>query len=240
MLVRFLEFSIETPDIRASLEFYARLGFAEAPVGDAWTHPYAVVTDGRVCIGLHQTTLPAAMIMTFVKPGLREHLDDFEAHGARFEFRHLGNEVFNEVGWCDPSGHLIRVVEARTFSPNEAAPQGDIGCGYFAEIALPTTSLTASRQFWENLGFVAMDEAPLPLPHVSCTSDTLDVGLYTAREISRPTLVFDSDDVAATLQRLATRGIVPLAHLPAALRQSRAAILLAPEGTPLLLASGLD
>jgi hypothetical protein len=180
------------------------------------------------------------MIMTFVKPRLSEHLDAFEIHGARFEFRHLGNEVFNEVGWCDPSGHLIRLVEARTFSPGEAEPPGNARCcGYFAEIALPTTSLKASRRFWENFGFVAIADNPSPLPHVSCTSDTLDVGLYKAREIPRPCLVFDSDDVAATLQRLAAAGILPLPHLPAALRRQSAAMLLAPEGTPLLLASGL-
>jgi len=240
MLGRFLELSIETPDIGASLEFYARLGFAEAAVGDAWAHPYAVVTDGRICIGLHQTTLPAPMMMTFVKPGLISHLDSFETLGARFEFRHVGNDVFNEVGWCDPSGHLIRVVEARTFSPHEARHAADqLCCGYFAEVALPTTNLEASREFWEKFGFVAMEESSLPLPHIACTSDTLDVGLYTAREIPRPYLLFDSDDVAATVHGLAARGAQPLAHLPEALRRQSAAVLLAPEGTPILLASGL-
>ena len=46
MLGRFLEFSVETPDIPASLEFYGKIGFSQAKVGDAWDHPYAVVTDG--------------------------------------------------------------------------------------------------------------------------------------------------------------------------------------------------
>ena len=48
MLGRFLEFSVETPDIPASLEFYGKLGFSQAKVGDAWDHAYAVVTDGRI------------------------------------------------------------------------------------------------------------------------------------------------------------------------------------------------
>jgi len=240
MLGRFLELSIEAPDIRASLDFYSKLGFFEAAVGDTWPHPYAVVTDGRICIGLHQTNLPAPMMMTFVKPELRKHLDAFEAQGARFEFRHLGDEVFNEVGWCDPSGHLIRIVEARTFSPIDAAPLGVApGCGYFAEVALPTTSLEASCHFWEKFGFVALGESALPLPHVCCTSDTLDVGLYPTRDIPRPYLLFDSDGVEASLQRLAAQGIEPLANLSAALRSQAANVLLAPEGTPILLASGL-
>ena len=61
MLGRFLEYSIATPDIRASLEFYAKLGFSQAEVGEAWPHPYAVVTDGRICLGLHQHSRPGAV-----------------------------------------------------------------------------------------------------------------------------------------------------------------------------------
>jgi len=69
VLGRFLEFSLATPDIQASLDFYSRVGFSQADVGEAWQHPYAVVTDGRICLGLHQQALPAPT-MTFVKPDL--------------------------------------------------------------------------------------------------------------------------------------------------------------------------
>jgi len=55
VLGRFLEFSLATPDIRASLDFYTGLGFSSADVGDAWPHPYAVVTDGRICLGLNKS-----------------------------------------------------------------------------------------------------------------------------------------------------------------------------------------
>ena len=48
MLGRFLEFSLATPDIQASLDFYSRLGFSQAAAGEAWFHPYAVVTDGSL------------------------------------------------------------------------------------------------------------------------------------------------------------------------------------------------
>ena len=59
MLGRFLEYSVATPDVAASLEFYIKLGFSPAEVGEAWPHPYAVVTDGRIHLGLHQHPLPA-------------------------------------------------------------------------------------------------------------------------------------------------------------------------------------
>ena len=85
MLGRFLEFSIATPDIRASLDFYGKLGFTQAQVGEAWTHPYAVVTDGRICLGLHQEFIPAPAV-TFVKPDLLRHLVRSNGLGCNSNF----------------------------------------------------------------------------------------------------------------------------------------------------------
>jgi catechol 2,3-dioxygenase-like lactoylglutathione lyase family enzyme len=237
VLGRFLEFSLATPDIQASLDFYTKLGFSQAEVGDAWAHPYAVVTDGRISLGLHQHAIPAPSV-TFVKPDLLKHLWDLEALGLEFEFRHLGNDVFNEVGWFDPSGHLIRLVEARTYSPAKRGVTELSRCGYFLEIALPTPNLDASKAYWEHFGFVGMDELEDRLPHISCTSDHIDLGLYDPAHFRRPTLRFEVDDVGGSLARLAEIGLSPNGELPPPLRHMPAAVLTAPEGTPILLSQG--
>jgi catechol 2,3-dioxygenase-like lactoylglutathione lyase family enzyme len=234
VLGRFLEFSLATPDIQASLDFYSRVGFSQANVGEAWQHPYAVVTDGRICLGLHQRALPAAA-MTFVKPNLLKHVDGLEELGLEFEFRRLGNDVFNEVGWFDPSGQLIRLIEARTFSPSKRAGIDTSQCGYFIEIALPTPDLQESKSYWERFGFVGIDETNDRLPHISCTSDYVDLGLYEPSHLRRSTLRFEVDDVGGALARLAEIGISPAGEIPAPLRQVPAAVLVAPEGTPILL-----
>jgi catechol 2,3-dioxygenase-like lactoylglutathione lyase family enzyme len=234
VLGRFLEFSLATPDVQASLDFYTKLGFSQAKVGDAWAHPYAVVTDGRIHLGLHQHAIPAPSV-TFVKPDLLKHLAALEAVGLEFEFRHLGNDVFNEVGWFDPSGHLIRLVEARTYSPAKRGVADMSLCGYFLEIALPTRNSEASKAYWEQFGFVGMDEPEDRWPHISCTSDYIDLGLYDPAHFRRPTLRFDVEDVGAALARLAQIGVSPDGELPPPLRQTPAAVLTAPEGTPILL-----
>ena len=234
MLGRFLEFSLATPDIQASLDFYARLGFSHAEVGEAWQHPYAVVTDGRICLGLHQQALPAPS-MTFVKPDLLKHIDSLEELGLEFEFRRLGNDVFNEVGWFDPSGQLIRLIEARTFSPSKRSGTDTSRCGYFIEIALPTPDLQESKSYWERFGFVGIDDTDDRLPHISCTSDYVDLGLYEPSHLRRSTLRFEVDDVGGALARLAEVGVSPAGEIPAPLRQVPAAVLVAPEGTPILL-----
>ena len=234
MLGRFLEVSLSTPDIQASLDFYVKLGFSQAEVGDAWPHPYAVVTDGRIHLGLHQAEIPAPS-MTFVKPDLLKHIDSLEELGLDFEFRRLGNDVFNEVGWFDPSGQLIRLIEARTFSPSKRAGTDTSRCGYFIEIALPTPDLQESKSYWERFGFVGIDETNDRLPHISCTSDYVDLGLYEPSHLRRSTLRFEVDDVGGALARLAEIGISPAGEIPAPLRQVPAAVLVAPEGTPILL-----
>ncbi len=234
MLGRFLEFSLATPDIRASLDFYTKLGFTQAETGDAWPYPYAVVTDGRICLGLHQQTLPAPSL-TFVKPGLLKHLDALEELGVEFEYRRLGNDVFNEVGWLDASGHRVKLVEARTFSPTKRSALDTSRCGYFLEIALPAPGLEAAKAYWERLGFVGIDEWDGRLPHVSCTSDTIDLGLYDPAQLHRPALRFEVDDVKETSARLADAGIEPAQAVPAPLQPIAATILNAPEGTAIWL-----
>jgi catechol 2,3-dioxygenase-like lactoylglutathione lyase family enzyme len=235
MLGRFLEFSLATTDIRASLDFYISLGFSQAEVGEAWAHPYAVVTDGRICLGLHQHATPAAL--TFVRPGLLKYVDELERRGVEFEFRRLGNDVFNEAGWFDPSGQLVRLVEARTFSPSKRPATETSRCGYFLEIALPSPERESAKKYWEEFGFVGIDEADDRLPHITCTSDFIDLGLYLPADLRRATLRFEVDDVGGTLGPLAELGIVPNGELPPALRSVPAVALTAPEGTPILLTS---
>ena len=239
MLGRFLELSVQTPDIGASLEFYEKLGFFQADVGEAWQHPYAVVSDGRVCIGLHQSEESRAML-TFVRPNVLASLPEFESLGVEFAFRCLGADRFNEIGWALPSGQLIRVVEARTFSPPKTrGPEGS-SCGYYLEIGLPALDLAAAKSYWERFGFVGMDEPDAPLPHVCCTSDTIDIGLYESRDLRAPTLLFETGSLTANVARIAHRGIEPERRLPGALKPGAAALYVAPEGTAILIAAQSD
>jgi catechol 2,3-dioxygenase-like lactoylglutathione lyase family enzyme len=234
LLGRFLEFSLCTPDIQASLDFYGRLGFSEAHVGETWSHPYAVVTDGRICLGLHQEGL-AESTLTFVKPGLLRHLEILESRGIELEYSRLGNDIFNEVAWKDPDGQMLRLIEARTFSPSKRPDTATSQCGYFTEIALPCADFAIGRNYWETLGFVGMDELSDRFPHVSCTSDFLDLGLYPPGPLRRAGLRFEVEDIDVALAALNGLGMSP--SRVATQRVAHAAVLVAPEGTPLLMTS---
>jgi hypothetical protein len=234
MFGRFLEISLYTAEIRESLAFYESLGFVQAPVGEVFQHPYAVVTDGRLFLGLHGAPVPSPAL-TFVMPRLMHGIDQLEQLGIEFEDLKLGNEVFNRVSFRDPSGQCVNVVEARTFSPPQFDTQPATTCGYFTEFGLPAREQGPMRIFWEALGFVAWEEESEPFARTAITSDHLNLSLYRSRAFRQPLLTFEDRDMRERLARLKERGFQLSDEMPDSLDETCNAILVAPEGTRLLL-----
>ncbi len=234
MLGRFLEISLHTPSIQESLEFYESLGFVQASVNETWPYPYAVITDGRLFIGLHGGFIRSPAV-TFVLPRLAQSLEPLRAAGITFDQERLGNDVFNQATFEDPSGLCIHLIEARTFSPPDTAALAASQCGYFTEFGIPVRDTAAARAFWEPLGFIAMEEESVPFPRTPVTSDLLNLGLYRTRALRQPVLSFEDPDMRSKLSQLRERGFRLLDEMPDSLDDSTNAILEAPEGTRLLL-----
>jgi catechol 2,3-dioxygenase-like lactoylglutathione lyase family enzyme len=234
VLGRFHEISLETADIRASVEFYERLGFTQATTTDTWSHPYGVLTDGRIFLGLHQRRF-AAPAVTFVHPGVAELVPQLEARGIKLIRSETAPEVFNQLGFRDPFGQTITVLEARTYSPVARRPAEMSLCGYFEEVSLPVSNMDSAREFWEPLGFVATDELDVPYVHLPLTSDHLNIAFHRPRTLDRPMLVFSDPNMRARLERLRELDISLSEELPRGLDANENALLESPDGTPLLL-----
>jgi catechol 2,3-dioxygenase-like lactoylglutathione lyase family enzyme len=234
VLGRFLEIGIRTRDIRASVEFYERLGFVQATTGDTWPHPYGVLTDGRLYIGLHQSELESPAL-TFVHADLARYARALAAQGIELAFARTAEHEFNSVGIKDPDGQMLLILEARTFSP--LARRGVPGslCGYFEEYSMPSGDFSAAREFWEPLGFVAAEEMDTPYPHLSLTSDHLNVAFHRPRLRDQPLLVFRDPQMRKRLDALRELQIGDWLDPPAGLNRQDSALLAAPEGTLLLL-----
>jgi len=234
VLGRFHEISIATADIRESVEFYESLGFTQAPTTDAWSHPYGVVTDGRLFIGLHQRRTPSPAL-TFVLPGVASHLSAFESHGVALTTCRTGEDVFNEIGFLDPFGQAVTVLEARTYSPVAREP-GDVSlCGYFDEMSMPARNFETAKAFWEPLGFVATDEAETPYVRLPFTSDHLDIAFHRPRTFDVPLLVFRDREMSARIAQLRDQGTRISDELPRGLAPETNALIESPDGTLLLL-----
>jgi predicted lactoylglutathione lyase len=234
MLGRFLEVSLHTPAIVESLEFYESLGFVQAQVGEAWPYPYAVVTDGRLFLGLHGAVVRSPAL-TFVLPSLAHGIDGLRERGVTFEQERLGDDVFNQASFSDPTGLGVNVIEARTFSPPQLGPSMTSACGYFTELGLPVRDSEAARAFWEPLGFVALEEEREPFPRTSLTSDFVNLCLYRTRAFRQPVLTFEDNAMRERLARLKERGFAISDEMPDSLDEGENGVLIAPEGTRLLL-----
>jgi len=239
-LGRFLEISIGTRVIRESLEFYEALGFVQAAVGETWSHPYAVVTDGHLFIGLHGRDIPSPSL-TFVLPQLHLGVSRLKERGVEFEEERFGEDVFNQAQLRDPGGLSVMLLEARTFSPPHLDAPIESACGYFSELGIPTRAAAdAARGFWESVGFVALDEEAQPFPRTPLVSDGLDLALYRTRALRNPVLTFEDSEMMHRLTRLRARGIQVSDDMPDTLDDTGNGVLIAPEGTRLLLLTATD
>jgi catechol 2,3-dioxygenase-like lactoylglutathione lyase family enzyme len=235
-LGRFHELSLAADDIRASVEFYERLGFSQATTADTFAHPYGVLTDGRLFLGLHQRAA-SPPTLTFVHAGIAECVPAFAALGIELTVRRTGEEVFNEIGFDDPFGHPVLVLEARTYSPVTREPTDVSLCGDFAEVSLPANDFAAAQAFWEPLGFVAM-ESEEPYPHLALTSDHLDLAFHRPGTCDRPLIVFRAPDMGERIARLEALGVTVSPRPPRGLGANGQALIDTPEGLGLLLLEG--
>ena len=221
---RFLELSVPTADVLRSLNFYRALGFGELPAGDIRPWHYAVVTDGALVLGLHGGGMDEPALC-FVRPNLARQVRTLEAAGHGLEFCRLGSEEFHEAALRSPDGHLLLMIEARTFSPGGTGLATDGLLGRDGEIVLDCADVPASRAFFEPAGFLDAG--------ADATSARLDApGIrIRLRESPRPggvALRFPTTDPAAVARQLEALG------LPVT-RGAEGLVLRAPEGTRLAI-----
>jgi catechol 2,3-dioxygenase-like lactoylglutathione lyase family enzyme len=238
VLGRFLEISVRSSDIPESLAFYESLGLVQAPVGDAWHHPYAVVTDGRLHIGLHAREFESPSL-TWVQPGLAAHAPRLEALGIEFACVRLGEDALHELGFVDPAGQSVTLLEARTFSPPAISPTHQTRLGYFEEFGLPTADLERSAAFWDALGFVTFDPVRMPFARIVAAGRDLNVGLYDV-DLRSPVLTFSDPAMPERIAALRDQGHRFVERLPRGMNPRENALLEAPEGTWLLLTTGSE
>jgi catechol 2,3-dioxygenase-like lactoylglutathione lyase family enzyme len=239
VLGKFHEISLETADIAASVAFYERLGFSHCGTTDTWPHPYGVMTDGRLYLGLHQFKFPSPII-TYVHAGVAQRAHVVEKLGVDIAWKRVGDDAFNEFGFLDPSGQAVRVQEAPTHFASDRERGEPSLCGDFAEFSMPAGEFEPMRAFWEPLGFVALGETDVPYVRMSMTSDHVDLAVHRPRTLDQPMLVFAAQDMGERIERLRAFDVTMSDDLPRGLDPRSAALLRAPEGTALLLINAVD
>ncbi len=188
----FLEISVRTTDILESLHFYKTLGFAELEIGDVWSHKYAVVSDGELNIGLHDREFDAPAI-TFVQPDLAKRARSMTDHGFKFSFMKLDEDVFNEIGFADRDGHMVTMLEARTFHVSKDVDRDSL-CGSWIELTLPVRDALRAAQFWAPIAPTMLDMREEPTTHMRFDAGGAPLGLSESIAVKAPSLSFKCPD----------------------------------------------
>lgn len=230
MLGKFLEFSVRTPDILESLGFYKTLGFSELEIGEVWSHKFAVVSDGDLCIGLHDRDF-SAPALTFVHHDLAKLARTMTDSGFNFAFLNIDEDEFNEIGLPDRDRNQITMIEARTFSP----PGDDVGysrCGQWFEISLPVRDALRAGRFWAPLAPKLLRIREEPTTHMRFDAGGMSLGVSESIALSQPSLCFKCSDRHAIAAIISEHG---LRHEDFPGFEGAFTVLEAPEGTKLYL-----
>ena len=228
MLGVFLEFSVNTPDILDSLRFYKELNFSELEIGDVYAHKYAVVSDGDICIGLHERVFDGPAL-TFVHPDLARRARSMTDHGFDFSFLKVDEDVFNELGFTDRDGHMITMLEARTFMPYDEDTPPSL-CGECFEASLPAGDALHSGRFWAPLVPNLQHLREEPTTHMRFNAGNISLGLSESIALKSPSLCFKCRDKSALANAIEAHAIE---HKPFPGFEGAFVELRAPEGTTL-------
>ncbi|MEO1036343.1 MAG: hypothetical protein AAFX44_12370 [Pseudomonadota bacterium] len=225
---RFLEFAVASEDILGSLAFYRQLGFTELPTSDGIARGYAVVSDGDICIGLHEPTdaLPSVRL---VQANVRRFVIDLATQNVEFNAVHIGEEELHRASLRGPFGNTVTWIEARTFSPPEEGTPYSV-LGRFLEVTLPVGELYEAARFWAPFADNVVGEADDP-PHMRMQIGSTKVGLCELPQSAEPMLTFLVENKPELNERIERYGF----SLERPNTGANLMTLRAPEGTILAL-----
>ena len=204
MLDTFLELGLSTRDIAAAFEEFRTLGFSAIDVGDIRDRGYAVVSDGGICVALHENELTGPWL-SFVRPDLKSYVRALRRRSIEIEFANLGEQEFHELGFRDPNGQLVTLLEARTFSAGGVENVSASTCGTFLEYSIATASIGKSASFWEALGFTTVAEGSEPHAWRRICGAGLTIGLHESL-LFRPGLTYSAGQLGARIEYLRAKG----------------------------------
>ena len=195
-----------------------------------WPHKYAVVSDGEMSIGLHDGKFDGSAL-TFVHQDLAREARSMSDHGFEFRYLNVDEDEFNELGLLDPDGHLIAMIEARTFTPVDEFTDNSI-CGRCFELTLPAKNVLRAGRFWAPLAPELLRMREDPTTHMRFNASGISIGLSESIALTGPSLCFRCDDKEAVWIALAKHGFE---HHEFPGFEGAFMSITAPEGTMLFL-----
>ncbi len=207
--LRFLEYSVPVDNVLHSLEFFQQLGFTSLITNDIRSYPYAVVTDGRCFLGLHQrdefTQLAQQPRFSFVHDEIAPIVRYLNDHKYQLINSQLDEDAFQQTIFHGPNDAVINILAARSFSLPSKDNCKDSLLGHFSGFVLPTTALDFSVKFWESLELLVMPT--LDELAVSISANRLNMLLVENSVHRLPGLLFEHTSPETLFPKFARLGL---------------------------------
>ena len=209
--LRFLEYSVPCDNVLETLGFFQELGFTALPTNDIWNYPYAVITDGRCFLGLHEKNyfeqLTNQPRMSFVHEEIKLVTDFLRDNSFSILKSSISEDEFQHTICKGLNQADINIVAARSFSPPPKENRKDSLLGYFRGIVMPTANLEKSFKFWEQMGMLVMETANENA--ISVSANHLNMLLVDDDNHKIPGLLFEHPKPEELLEPFANLGINP-------------------------------
>ena len=150
-------------------------------------------------------------------------------HGFNFSFMQLDEDSFNEIGIKDRDGHVITMVEARTFHPDDDHDDDSL-CGTWFEMTLPVRDAMRAAHFWGPVAGAILTMREEPTMHMRFDAGGMALGLSESIALEQPSLCFKCRDKQALKKLVGAEG---LAYEKFPGFEGAFGVLTAPEGTQL-------
>jgi len=213
-------FTINSPDLEASLQFYRELGFKEVMRSD-FPFPFIQVTDDAILIMLRKANDPYLALTYYLKE-TGSLIAELEKKGVQFISKPKENEFVKRYlfqspdglnislvvipdGFTKPAGKTMLTMDPADYFKPETYTNKI--AGMFGELAQPVTDLARSIEFWENIGFTPISKFTSPYPWAILSDGLAIVGLHQSTHFDSPTITFFAADMKAKIENLMKRGL---------------------------------
>ena len=135
--------------------------------------------------------------------------------------------MFNELGLADNDGHMVTMLEARTFTGSEEFDDDSV-LGTWFEVSLPARDAVRSARFWAAVAPNLLRVREEPTVHMRFDVGGAALGLSESIALRSPSLCFRCHDKNALFAAIERHGL-PHEKYPG--YEGALVALQAPEGT---------
>lgn len=199
----YLQISLAVEELDSSLSFYKKLGFTEIEIKREAQIPWAIITDGANIFMLSQNDFPSPTLTYFGRNG-EERIQVFQKSGLSFHKIFKSPAGNTTALAADPNGLNLTLIDFNSSKLPRTSGVPENNIGKFSQLAVPTSDIQESLQFWQNAGFTLVESQA---NYAKLSDNLITIGLYQNQEMDNLTLIYLAQNLKKVRKNITDAGI---------------------------------